>query len=81
MRPVLRRDRPRGAALLEVVADDGGGAQRVFEVRLGELSALVGRVLPDAGEAVRLQLEAYRAKAPSLTPTVRPSASKKRVSR
>jgi hypothetical protein len=59
--PVLRRDRAGGTTLLEVVAHHGGGAQRIGEVLLSQLPALVGGVLPDPGETVGLQLEADRA--------------------
>jgi hypothetical protein len=61
MGPVLRVDRAGGLLLLEVAADHGGGAQRVRQVRPAQLTAPVARVLPDAGEAVGLQLEAHGA--------------------
>src|SRR6478735_5693213 len=62
VRPLLGSDRAGGALLLEVAADHGGRPQRVLEVGPRELVALVGGVLPDAGEAVGLELEAYRAR-------------------
>src|SRR5690242_6977875 len=58
--PRLGRDRPGRAGMLEVVADDGRGAQGVLEIRGGELVAVIGGVLPDARQAVGLQLDANR---------------------
>jgi hypothetical protein len=57
VRPVLRRDRGAREPLLEVAPDDGRRAQGILEVALAQVPALVARVLPDAGQAVRLQLQ------------------------
>src|SRR5262249_11530532 len=60
--PGLGPDAAGGAALLEVVADDRRGVQRLLDRLIGDLAALVAGVLPDPGPAVGLQLEATRAR-------------------
>ena len=57
VRERLGADPPRRCALNAVVADRGGCLQPLLEVALLEQAALVRRVPPHAGEAVRLQLE------------------------
>ena len=60
VRPGLGIDPAAGLLLEAVVADGGGRPQALLEVALLEHAPLVGGVRPHAGEAVGLQLLAYR---------------------
>src|SRR3954449_534047 len=49
-----------GHPLQPVIADGGRGAQSLFDVACFEQIALLRRMSPDAGVAIRLQLQAHR---------------------
>jgi hypothetical protein len=57
VRPGLRTHPPRRHPLNPLVADGGGGAQALVHDAALEQTALVGRVGPCAGQAVRLELQ------------------------
>src|SRR5688572_33244822 len=60
VRPFLRLHGACRLALQTIVPDRRCGLECTVEIPGFEQLALLGRVRPDAGEAVRLQLEAYR---------------------
>src|SRR5688572_15333799 len=57
MGPALGLDGAAGFALQAIVADRGGGSERFVDVAGFEQVTALGRVTPDAGEAVGLELE------------------------
>ena len=60
VRPGLGLDRPARLLLDAIVADRRRPRQPLLDVADLEQLALVGRVRPDAGEAVGLELEPHR---------------------